>query len=184
MRKVLAKPLKVAGQCVFGDTNVNTIRSGNWYGNDTTWRMVLDLNRIPLYADKNGHLTVHPTRRVFCLVDSIIGGEGNGPLDPIPKPTGVVLAGANPVAVDLVCAFLMGFDYTRLPMLYWAFADHPMPLCGFEYNDVVCKSGDPHFNRALCEFRSMGLSFEPHFGWKGHVELHDTYTSEVLKNLV
>ena len=37
-------------------------------------------------------------------------GEGNGPLDPTPRPAGVVLAGANPLAVDLASARLMDFD--------------------------------------------------------------------------
>jgi len=120
LRGIIAKPLKAIGTNIFGDTNSNTIRSGNWYGNDTTWRMVIDLNRILMYADKNGNLQDSPARRIFCIVDGIVGGEGNGPLDPTPKPAGIVLAGMNPVAVDLVCARLMGFDYKRLPVLFKA----------------------------------------------------------------
>jgi len=170
-RKILAKPLKAAGQCIFGDTNTDTIRSGNWYGNDTTWRMVIDLNRILMYADSNGKLQDTPARRIFCIVDGIVGGEGNGPMDPTPKAAGVVLAGMNPVAVDLVCARLMGFDYKRLPVLYKAMLDHPLPLCTFEYGDVICKSNDSQFDRPLSEFEGKGIAFEPHFGWKGHIEL-------------
>ena len=178
LRKIVAKPLKALGKGIFGDTNTNTIRSGNWYGNDTTWRMVIDLNRILMYADNKGHLHDSPARRIFCIVDGIVGGEGNGPLDPTPKPAGIVLAGTNPVAVDLACARLMGFDYAHLPVLYRALADHSMPLSGFEYDEVICKSTDPQFNRALAEFGGMGLAFKPHFGWQGHVELNCSQASE------
>ncbi|MGH8677250.1 MAG: DUF362 domain-containing protein, partial [Burkholderiales bacterium] len=34
---------KRVGTKIFGDTG-SVVRSGNWHGNDTTWRMVLDLN--------------------------------------------------------------------------------------------------------------------------------------------
>jgi len=126
MRTMLAKPLKAVGQAIFGDTNTDTIRSGNWYGNDTTWRMVIDLNRILAYADKNGNILDRPARHIFCIVDGIVGGEGNGPLDPTPKKVGMVLAGGNGVAVDLACAHLMGFDYRRLPVLFDAMAEHAL----------------------------------------------------------
>src|SRR5439155_27141491 len=85
--------------------------NGNWSGNDTCWRMAADLIRIALFADRNGKLCTTPQRRFLSVVDGIIGGEGNGPLHPTPKPCGVLLAGMHPVAVDLVCARLMGFDY-------------------------------------------------------------------------
>ena len=41
---MITKRLRKAGRKVFGEQN-ETIRSGNWFGNDTTWRMVLDLNK-------------------------------------------------------------------------------------------------------------------------------------------
>jgi uncharacterized protein (DUF362 family) len=178
LRGVAAKPLKFIGKAIFGDTNSDTVRSGNWYGNDTTWRMVIDLNRILMYADKNGHLQDNPARRIFCIVDGIIAGEGNGPLDPAPKPAGIVLAGTNPVSVDLACARLMGFDYNRLPVLYKATASHSFPICLSEYDKIMCKSGDPRFDRPLVEFDGASLAFDPHFGWKGHIELGRAPVSE------
>jgi len=171
LRGVTAKPLKALGKGIFGDTNTDTIRSGNWYGNDTTWRMVIDLNRILMYADKNGNLQDSPARRIFCIVDGIVGGQGNGPLDPTPKPVGMVLAGTNPVAVDLVCARLMDFDYKRLPVLYKAITKHSLSICESKYNGIICKSDDPQFDRPLVDFDGVSLAFEPHFGWKGHVEI-------------
>ena len=170
-RKILAKPLKVVGQRIFGDTNTDTIRSGNWYGNDTTWRMVHDLNRILMYTDKKGNFEDHPARNIFNIVDGIVGGEGNGPLDPAPKQAGIVLAGENSVAVDLVCARLMGFDYRRLPLLCRALDNHSMPIARFDYDEITCKSDHQDYNRSLDEFGEISLSFTPHFGWQHHVEI-------------
>ncbi len=170
-RPVVAGPIKALGERIFGDTNAGTIRSGNWYGNDTTWRMVLDLNRILFYADANGELHDQPVRRFFSTVDGIVAGEGNGPLDPQPKPTGVVLMGSNPVAVDLACARLMGFDYKRLPILAGAFSDHSLPLASFAPDDVIGCSNEALFDGLVAAFCGPALDFKPHFGWKGHVEV-------------
>jgi uncharacterized protein (DUF362 family) len=171
VRAATAKPLKALGQRLFGDTNTDTIRSGNWYGNDTTWRMVLDLNRILMYADSTGRLRDTPIRRMLCLVDGIIGGEGNGPLDPTPRRAGVVLAGANAVCVDLVCAQIMGFDCLRLPLLNRSFDAHPFPLVSGTLTDgvVVLSNDERLYGRTLAEM-DFSLSFVPHFGWRGHVE--------------
>ena len=182
LRGVMAKPLKALGNTIFGDTNTNTIRSGNWYGNDTTWRMVIDMNRILMYADNNGKIQEIPARRLFCIVDGIVGGEGNGPLDPTPKPAGFVLASNNAVAVDLVCAHLMGFDYKRLPVLCEAMVKHYLPISVSEYDEVVCRSTEPQFNRALAGFDGMNLAFKPHFGWEGHIELKSLQVSEIRTN--
>lgn len=180
VRTVVAKPLKVLGQRVFGDTNTDTIRSGNWYGNDTTWRTVIDLNRALMYGDRNGRLQDTPARRMFCIVDGIVGGEGNGPLDPTPKAASMVVAGMNPVAVDLACARMMGFDYTRLPMLCQALdSNHSLPLTSFGYDDIVCRSNAQQFGRPLNQSDGWSMSFRPHFGWQGHVELHRLQVPEM-----
>ncbi|MCX5685048.1 MAG: DUF362 domain-containing protein, partial [Planctomycetota bacterium] len=165
LRRCIAGPAKALGKRVFGDTNTDTIRSGNWHGNDTTWRMVIDLNRILVYADAEGNLHNQPVRQVFNIVDGIVGGEGNGPLDPTPKPAGVVLAGANLVAADLVCARLMGFDWERLPVLHRAFGAHPLPLGTFAREEVVCKSDDVAYDRPLSQIEGPCFAFQPHFGW-------------------
>lgn len=171
LRPVVAGPLKLVGKRVFGDTNVDRVRSGNWWGNDTTWRTVLDLNRILHYADETGTLHDRPVRRFASIVDGIVAGEGNGPLDPTPKPVGAVLFGTNPVAVDYVCAGLMGFDVGRVPMLARAFEAHGLPLVDFAREAVVCRSNDSRFDGVVSGFPVSGLSFRPHFGWAGHVEL-------------
>lgn len=170
-RKVLAKPLLSLGKRAFGDTNTDTIRSGNWYGNDTTWRMVIDLNRILTYADRYGHLRETPVRRLFSVVDGIVSGEGNGPLDPTPRASGWVIAGANPVAVDLTCARLMGFDYLCLPLLRESLRVHSLPLATFNYDDVLSASDDSAMQGQLSRMEVANEPFRAHFGWRGHVEM-------------
>jgi len=93
------------------------IREGSWHGNDTLWRTILDLNRMATYASRDGVLEPSPQRRVFCLVDAVVSGEGEGPMRPADLRLGAVLAGANSLAVDLVAAKLMGFDFSAIPQL-------------------------------------------------------------------
>jgi uncharacterized protein (DUF362 family) len=124
-----------------------------------------------MYVDRNGNLQDHPMRNIFNIVDGIVGGEGNGPLDPIPKPAGVVVTGRNPVAVDFTCARLMNFDYRRLPILHRPLTDESLPLYAGKYSDVICKSNNQKFARALSEFDGRSFAFKSHFGWQGHIEL-------------
>lgn len=171
LRPWVGGPLARLGKRVFGDTNNGVIRSGNWYGNDTAWRMVVDLNRILFYAGADGRLHARARRRFFSIVDGVVAGEGDGPLNPTPRAAGVVLAGANPVAVDLVCARLMGFDYRRLPVLDRALRPHALPLANFAAEDVAVCADEARFDRCLGDFVGPALAFRPHVGWAGYVEL-------------
>jgi hypothetical protein len=135
--------------------------------------MVIDLNRLLHYADEDGALRDRPMRRFFSFVDGIVAGEGNGPLDPTPRGAGVILAGGNPVAVDLACARLMGFDYQRIPMLREALAEHSLPLTNFGYEEIEALSADEQLRGRLADWRGRLLGFEPHFGWHHYVELHE-----------
>lgn len=90
---------------------------GSWYGNDTTWRMVLDLNRILQYATPEGVLAGTPQRQIFQLVDAIVAGEGEGPLRPDPVNAGFILAGREAATVDACAARLVGLDYQRMPLV-------------------------------------------------------------------
>ena len=83
-------PVKGLGRVLFGDTR-DTVRSGNWYGNDTIWRMILDLNKLLLYANPDGSLrndAFGNRKRYISIVDGIIAGEGNGPEGPMPNLPG------------------------------------------------------------------------------------------------
>lgn len=170
LRPIIAGPIKAAGKRIFGDTNTNKIRSGNWYGNDTTWRMVIDLNRALHYFDADGKLHDQPVRRFFSIVDGIIGGEGNGPLDPLVKPAGLILAGRNPVLVDIAAARMMGFEWRKMSMLRRGVEKRVYTLANCGGTDVEIVSNNPAYCGQIDSITAPGLGFKPHFGWTGHLE--------------
>lgn len=59
-------------------------------------------------TDADGALLKEPARRQLCVIDGIICGEGEGPLDPAPRPAGVIIASDNPVSADFVAADVAG----------------------------------------------------------------------------
>ena len=161
---------KVIGKRVFGATNA-TIRGGAWWGNETIWRMALDINRALMYADSKGRLHDTPVRRRFCLVDGIVAGEGEGPIYAEPKPCGVVLAGRNPVAVDVVGAELMGFSHSRIPMLVNALSLRDLPLASFGADDIEVASNVPEWQGRLSSLRLADpYRFAAPRGWRGSIE--------------
>ncbi|MGV8134604.1 MAG: hypothetical protein AB2L20_05280 [Mangrovibacterium sp.] len=95
---------------------VHHIAAG-WYGNDTCWRMVLDLNNIALYGKKDGTFSNEMQRQVFSLCDGIVGGQGDGPLKPDPLPLGMIGFTNQSVLCDIAFATLMRFDFRRIPLL-------------------------------------------------------------------
>jgi uncharacterized protein (DUF362 family) len=152
------------------------IRSGNWHGNQTTWRMCLDLNRCFYYSDAEGlHLDApRPVRRALTLLDGIVAGQGNGPLSPTDRPLGAVIASTDPVAVDLAAIRLMGFDEARLPKICEAMADTGPRVTEVRRPEQVSvievSAEDFGSNELSLEEISSDVSFEPHVGWKGSVE--------------
>lgn len=160
-------PIKKMGRVVFGDTQ-KVIRSGNWHGNDTCWRMVLDLNKCLFLFDGAGEPR-KKTLRYLAVVDGIIGGEGNGPMSPDPKSCGVVICGVHPAAVDCVAATLMGFDWQKLRMLKQSFSIRELNFVPFQPGDINITSDNPVWCGAMGGVENV-FSFRPHFGWAGAIE--------------
>lgn len=161
------------GKRIYG-TEEETIRSGNWYGNDTAWRMCLDLNKIVLYGNPDGSLRPPASthrKRYLSLVDGIIGGEGSGPSNPDPVDSGVVVFGANPAYVDAACIYLMGFDPDKIPLVRQAFHCHHYSLADCNWGDVNCISNEIAWNGRLADIADESTwRFKPHHGWEGHIE--------------
>jgi hypothetical protein len=160
-------PVKKAGRLFFGNTQ-QVVRSGNWHGNDTCWRMVLDLNKCLFFFDGDGRPRRKPLR-YLTVVDGIIGGEGNGPMAPDAKPCGVILAGTQPVAVDCVAAALMGFDWRKLRLLKNSFQMRELNFAPFKPGEIEIVSDNPAW-RGKLDPMEEAFSFRPHFGWVGAIE--------------
>ena len=175
----LYRVAKTVGKRVFGESH-RTIRGGGWYGNNTLWRMVHDINRALMYGDVTGSVQSRPTKRRFCIVDGIVAGEGMGPTSPDPVACGVVLAGFNPVAVDLVGAELMGFDHTRIPQIIRSFDAHSLPLVSFDAADIEVASNVAEWCGQIADLRAMSpYAFAPPLGWNNYIERHGTSSARV-----
>lgn len=163
-------PLKKAGRLYFGDTQ-KVVRSGNWHGNDTCWRMVLDLNKCLFFYGGDGNHRKEPIR-YLAVVDGIIGGEGNGPMSPDPKPAGMILAGRHPAAVDMVAATIMGFDWSKIRLLKNAFGIREKNFVPFSPDQIRVISNRNDWSGPLDELKEVH-HFKPHFGWAGEIERRD-----------
>ena len=102
------------------ESTENVINAGNWSGNETIWRTVIDLNKILIYADKDGIIKNEPQRNYMSILDGIWAGENEGPLIPTVKEFGYIIVGFNPLLTDLVTVKMMGFDYKKIPLLLTA----------------------------------------------------------------
>jgi uncharacterized protein (DUF362 family) len=144
---------------------------GGWYGNDTLWRTILDLNRILLYADRQGKMQREVQRQCLFLADGIIAGEGEGPLEPTAKPCGLLVGGLSAPVLDAVIARLMGFDFRKIPSIREAFTLPNYALVGFGPERIEIVSNSPQFENISIFEPGFSLSFVPAQGWQGRVEL-------------
>jgi uncharacterized protein (DUF362 family) len=85
----------VPGSCYGWPKNVL-----HWAGIDSS---ILDINAA--------------ARPDFAIVDGIVGMEGNGPIQGTPKPSGVLVLGDDPVAVDATCCRVMGLRPEKVKYL-------------------------------------------------------------------
>lgn len=139
-----------------------TLMEGNWYGNDTVWRTILDLNNIIFFADKGGVMRGLQQRKYLCFVDGIIAMEKEGPMDGIPKDSGIVMAGFNPVAIDYIVSRIIGFDYEKIPQIREGLKEKFFKLSDFSLQDLSVKSN--------VNWGNINLQFKAPKGWKNYVE--------------
>lgn len=142
------------------------VEKGGWYGNDTCWRMCLDLNLILRYYDVKKHsMSNKVQRKYFCLVDGIISGENDGPLCPDPKVVGTVVASMNPYYADYVCSHIMGFDPDKVPYLKNCQLGGRLPDLDFCNIKTSCLVDEKE-----TDYKHVNLHFKPYEGWFGHIE--------------
>ena len=159
------------------------IRSGNWYGNRTTWRMCADLNRCVYFSDDQGldDEASHPKRPVLTILDGIVAGEGNGPLAPHDVPLGVVLASLDPIALDLVAVRLMNFDPERIPKIRECMRA-PFLRVSEVRNQSDVEIGEPKGQERVCDVYALDAisserTFRAHPGWVGQIERNESPAS-------
>lgn len=138
---------------------------GSWYGNDTIPRTIADLNKILIYSDQSGILRNEPQRKMFILVDGIVAGEKEGPLKPMPKNFGVIIGGYNPLAIDLVCSKIIGYNYNKIPIFRYLMNNNKYSL-NFKLNDLkIISKKCTQFDQI---YENYGNDFIPPESWKGH----------------
>ncbi|MGI9590104.1 MAG: DUF362 domain-containing protein [Myxococcota bacterium] len=141
--------------------------AGAWHGNDTCWRMALDLTQIAHYGGVDGRMHPERQRRHLCLIDGIVAGERDGPLIPRPVDAGTLLFSDSVIEADRAACLLMGFEPERIPMLREALRDTHHPLRGPETPRIWC-NGERVEPQAIRP--ALGRAFRPPRGWKRHLQ--------------
>ena len=144
----------------------NRKKFGMWYGNDTIWRTILDVNKIVYFADKEGQIHKEKQRKVLHLGDMIVCGEKEGPLRPSYKRVGGILFSDNPVSFDYCVTKLMGFDYRKFPVLVNALGDEE--LIEEDMKEIRLYSNEKEFDQNVAEI-SKNFNFKPSDGWKEYL---------------
>lgn len=76
-------------------------------GNDTIWRMVVDLYKCLLKKE----------RKYFTVIDGILAGEGQGPFCPTSKHANVLIGGNDFLRTDIVATRYMGINPIQIRYL-------------------------------------------------------------------
>ena len=181
--KVVFKVLKRGWEVVKSLRGIKTVRdkgeprgtfyvgSGSWYGNDSIWRMVYDLNMIILFAHADGGtLRAEPQRAVLSIMDGLLAGEGNGPLQPLPVKANALLAAAQSVPRGFRDGEADGLRFEKIRLLanYRRFPH--APFTAFRSGQI---HGDgewgAHSGRAGCAAGDSPV--HPVARLEGHIEL-------------
>lgn len=140
---------------------------GSWYGNDTIWRTIIDLNRILRYADKTGHMQKSVQRNIFAIGDMIVSGEKEGPLCPSPIYPGVIVMGNDLYEFDKAVCSLMGFDYRKIPLLKHEKAYYgSLPIAKNEETEIRSTNVQWDQQTLYNIMERSSLGFQPTDGWE------------------
>lgn len=138
---------------------------GAWQGNDTAWRMSLDIARILRYGKSDGTLAETPQRKHVGVIDGIIAGEGNGPLRPRARHENVIIMGSDPLATDVMACLAMGWNPLRLPTLARALSAREYPIVDYEsLGDIELLKDGKSFNLETI-VPWVERPFKPPRGW-------------------
>ncbi len=133
--------------------------AATWYGNDTVWRMVMDLNLIATYGKLDGTLSDLPQRTMYTLCDAIVGGQNEGPLYPEPLPSGVLFFSNDPYLSDEVAGNLFKLNLDKIPLLKEA------RLLNEKKDKEISVN---HSIVSINYVRSIGIEAQVPSGWVGY----------------
>ena len=156
-------PIDIFYQTFQGDH----LRTGNWWGNDTCWRPGLDINKILIYGALDGKLHDQPLRQYLSIIDGVVSGEGDGPVAPSPRHDGVLIAGFDPISVDVVATQVMGFDPNRIRDLRRSEDLGQFPLTQHD-RTIKVYSNVPDWQGTIRP--ESALNFRPHYGWVEYLD--------------
>ena len=158
----------------FGSVSQEKLKldGGNWYGNDSAWRMAFDLVNISIFSDKDGVMQEIPQRKFFSVIDGIIGGENNGPLTPDARSDGVLIVGFHPLATDIVSSYLMGLNWQKMKTFTSLLhSKHKEFQIGDPQKTIPIHTNVSNWKNFFDNNKSANLHYKPHPGWTGHIEL-------------
>ncbi|PIZ16277.1 hypothetical protein COY52_07570, partial [Candidatus Desantisbacteria bacterium CG_4_10_14_0_8_um_filter_48_22] len=119
--------------------------SGNeiYFGNDIFWRSIADMNKIVLYADRDGILRTSRQRRYFNVVDAVQASE----YDNFAWPGKTcwrqcVLAGEDPAAVDAVGSRVMCYDWKLIPVIHKSAGEQVLYIGTDDASKIMVKGDD------------------------------------------
>lgn len=138
--------------------NAHSLSAG-WYGNDTTWRMVMDLNKIALFGRVDGTISATRRRSIYSLCDGIVAGQGDGPLSPEPLALGFMAFSNNSTITDACFGTLIGLDIYRVPLLKAA-----LTHLNLESLDLTLNN----YRIAIPDLKKFAISATLPVGWKNY----------------
>jgi len=133
--------------------------SAGWHGNDTTWRMVLDINKIAEYGREDGTIADKPQRQIFSICDGIIAGQGDGPLIPEPLPLGIISFTNSSINNDRAIACLMDLPIEKIPLLIHGNLDKN---CEVTFNNK---------DLSIEDLKKYSIKAKPPKGWKEYFKV-------------
>ncbi len=119
-------------------------------GNDTIWRMVVDLYKSLLTKE----------RKYFTIIDGIMAGEGQGPFCPTSKHANVLIGGFDFLLTDIAAVRYMGINPEKIKYL-----DYFIQQMSADYrSNPVFLNGEMRNDYFTCNTRYA--DFEVPFAWR------------------
>ncbi|MCL5743678.1 MAG: DUF362 domain-containing protein [Acidobacteria bacterium] len=151
--------------------SVAKMKTHHWVGATLTMKNLFGLVPGSVYGWPKNHLHQQgiPSsivglnrifRRTFCIVDGIVGMEGNGPIQGVARAANVLVMGPDVVAVDATASRVMGLDPELIEYL-----DMSADLGHLTPGNIEQRGEEPSRVRTpfalLEEFRMLRLSDAP-----------------------